>query len=70
VSFILTAFFSLYLSLHPRLKGIVILMRPKFISPLYGVVTKKEGLFKIEAIVVIILGLAFSFTGFCPKSPI
>jgi hypothetical protein len=31
---------------------------------------KKESILKIEAIVVIILGLAFSFLGFCPKSPI
>ena len=68
VSFVLTAFFSLYLPLHPRLKGIVILIRPKIISPLYGAVTKKEGALKIEALGGIILGLEFSFTGFCPKS--
>jgi hypothetical protein len=66
----LTAFFSLYLPLPPRLKGIVILIRPKIIIALSGAMTKKAGVLKIEALVVIILGLAFSFLGFCPKSPI
>jgi len=52
------------------IKGIVILVRPKIIIALAGAMTKKAGILKIEAVVVIILGLAFSFLGFCPKSPI
>jgi uncharacterized protein YjeT (DUF2065 family) len=50
-------------------KGVVILIRPKIIIALSRAMTK-PGLLKIEATVVIILGLAFSFLGFCPKSPI
>jgi uncharacterized protein YjeT (DUF2065 family) len=51
------------------IKGGVILVRPKIIIALSKAMTK-PGYLKIEAIVVIILGLAFSFFGFCPKSPI
>lgn len=52
------------------IKGIVILVWPKIIIALAGAMTKKAGVLKIEAVAVIILGLAFSFLGFCPKSPI
>ena len=52
------------------IKGIVILIRPKIMIALSRAMTKKAGVLKIEAVVVIILGLAFSFLGFCPKSPI
>ena len=52
------------------IKGILILIRPKIIIALSEVMLQKEGILKIEAIAIIILGLAFSFLGFCPKSPI
>ena len=51
-------------------KGILILVQPKIIITLSKAIMKKESILKIEAIVVIILGLAFSGLGFCPKSPI
>jgi uncharacterized protein YjeT (DUF2065 family) len=52
------------------IKGILILIQPKIIVALSKAIMKKESFLKVEAIVVIILGLAFSFLGFCPKSPI
>ena len=52
------------------IKGIVILIRPKVMIALSKAILKNESIPKIEAIVIIILGLAFSFLGFCPKSPI
>ena len=52
------------------IKGIVILIRPKIMIALSKAILKNESILKIEAIVIIILGLAFSFLGFCPKSPI
>jgi uncharacterized protein YjeT (DUF2065 family) len=52
------------------IKGIVILIRPKLMIALSKAILKNESVLKIEAIVIIILGLAFSFLGFCPKSPI
>jgi uncharacterized protein YjeT (DUF2065 family) len=52
------------------IKGIVILIQPKIIIALSKAMVKKRSFLKIEAIAVIILGLAFSFLGFCPKSPI
>ncbi|MHC4691863.1 MAG: hypothetical protein ACYS67_03905 [Planctomycetota bacterium] len=51
------------------IKGIVILVRPQIVIALAKAMTK-PGFLKIEAIAVIILGLVFSFLGFCPKSPI
>ena len=51
-------------------KGIVILVRPKIMIALSKAMVKKENILKIEAIAVVTLGLAFSFLGFCPKSPI
>lgn len=51
------------------IKGAVILVRPNIIIALSKAMAK-PGLLKIEAVVVIIIGLAFSFLGFCPKSPI
>ena len=50
-------------------KGVLILVQPKMMIALTKAMLK-ENLLKIEAIVVILLGLAFSFLGFCPKSPI
>ncbi|MDT8299967.1 MAG: hypothetical protein RQ760_00695 [Sedimentisphaerales bacterium] len=52
------------------IKGILILIQPKIIIALSKAMVQKESILKIEAIVVIILGLAFSFLGFCPKSPV
>ncbi|MBC8470381.1 MAG: hypothetical protein H8D56_13000 [Planctomycetes bacterium] len=52
------------------IKGILILIRPKIVIALSRAMVQKEGILKIEAIAVIILGLAFAFLGFCPKSPI
>ncbi|MCP4262318.1 MAG: hypothetical protein GY774_33175 [Planctomycetes bacterium] len=52
------------------IKGILILIRPKIMIALSKAMVKKESLLKIEAIAVIILGLAFSFFGFYPASPI
>jgi uncharacterized protein YjeT (DUF2065 family) len=52
------------------IKGIVILIQPKIMIALSKAMAKKASILKIEAIAVIILGLAFSFLGFCPKSPI
>ncbi len=52
------------------MKGILILIRPKMMIALSKAILQKESVLKIEAIVVIILGLAFAFLGFCPKSPI
>lgn len=52
------------------IKGILILIRPNLIIALSKAMVQKEGILKIEAIAVIILGLALAFLGFCPKSPI
>ena len=52
------------------IKGLVILIRPNIIIALAKAMVQKESTLKIEAIAVIILGLAFAFLGFCPKSPI
>lgn len=52
------------------IKGILILIQPKIIITLSKAMVQKKGILKIEAIVVIILGLAFAFLGFCSKSPI
>jgi len=52
------------------IKGILILIQPKIMIALSKAMAQKESILKIEAIAVIILGLAFSFLGFCPKSPI
>lgn len=52
------------------IKGILIIIRPNIMIALSKAMVQKESILKIEAIAVIILGLAFSFLGFCPKSPI
>ena len=52
------------------IKGILILIRPKIMIALSRAMLQKESLLKIEAIAIIILGLAFSFLGFCPISPV
>ena len=52
------------------LKGILILVRPKIMIALTKAMVSKGNFLKIEAIVIIIIGLALSYLGFCPKSPI
>ncbi len=52
------------------IKGILIFIQPKIIIAVSKAMAKKESFLRIEAIVIIILGLAFSFLGFCPESPI
>ena len=51
------------------LKGILILVRPQWMLDMTKTMLK-ENLMKIWAFVILALGLAFSFFGFCPKSPI
>ena len=52
------------------IKGILILVRPKLMIAMTIAIMKNEKFLKIEAVVIIIMGLALSFLGFCPKSPI
>ena len=52
------------------IKGILILIQPKIIVVLSKAMAKKESLLRIEAVVIILAGLALAFLGFCPKSPI
>jgi uncharacterized protein YjeT (DUF2065 family) len=52
------------------IKGILIFIQPKVIIAVSKAMMKKESILRTEAVVIIILGLAFSFLGFCPKSPI
>lgn len=51
-------------------KGIIILTLPKIMIALTNAIAKNEKFLKIEGIAVIIIGLALSYLGFCPKSPI
>ena len=51
------------------IKGILILVLPKMMIAMTRAMLKENTL-KIMAAWVIFLGLAFSFLGFCPKSPI
>ena len=50
-------------------KGVLILVQPKMMIAVSNVMLK-GALLKILAVLVILLGVAFSFLGFCPKSPI
>ena len=52
------------------IKGILILVRPNLMIALTKAIMKNKNFLKIEAIIVIIIGLLFAFLGFCPKSPI
>ena len=52
------------------IKGILILVRPTIMIALTKAIAKKGNFLKIEAVAIIILGLALAFLGFCPKSPI
>lgn len=51
------------------IKGIMILVRPTMmVAMMKGMM--EDNLLRIEAVVVILIGLALAFLGFCPKSPI
>ncbi len=52
------------------IKGILILVRPKVIITMAKAIISKEKNLKIQAVIVIVLGLLLAFLGFCPKSPI
>jgi uncharacterized protein YjeT (DUF2065 family) len=51
-------------------KGVLIFLCPNLMIAVTKAMIGKERNLRIQAIVVIILGLVFSFLGFCPKSPI
>jgi uncharacterized protein YjeT (DUF2065 family) len=51
-------------------KGILIFICPNLMIAVSKAIIGKERNLRIQAIVVIILGVLFSFLGFCPKSPI
>ena len=52
------------------IKGLLIIIRPKIMIALTKAMMSKGNFLKIEAIAIIIVGLALSYLGFCPKSPI
>lgn len=52
------------------IKGLLILIRPKIMIELTKAIMSKRKYLKIQAVIVIIIGLIFSFFGFCSKSPI
>ena len=52
------------------LKGILILIQPKIMIQITKALLKHEKFLKIESILIIVIGLALSYLGFCPKSPI
>ena len=52
------------------IKGMLILVRPKVIIAITKAFVNNEKALKIEAVIVILIGLLFSFLGFCPKNPI
>jgi drug/metabolite transporter (DMT)-like permease len=51
-------------------KGISILVCPKLMIAMMKRIIKKQGVLKLQAIIVIIFGLALAFLGFCPKCSI
>jgi len=52
------------------IKGILILIWPKIIIALSKAIQQKESVLRIEAVAVIVLGLAFAYLGFHSKNPI
>ena len=52
------------------IKGILILVCPKIFTKITKAIVSKGSNLRIYAVVVIVIGLVFSFLGFCPKSPI
>jgi uncharacterized protein YjeT (DUF2065 family) len=51
------------------IKGILILVRPNMMIAMTKAMMK-DSLLKILPALIILIGLVFSFLGFCPKSPI
>lgn len=51
------------------IKGIVILIFPKTMIAISKPILNSPTFMKIEATIATIAGLAFSYLGFCPKSP-
>jgi uncharacterized protein YjeT (DUF2065 family) len=51
------------------IKGLLILVFPKLMTAMTKAMMK-DNLLKVWPVVIILLGLALSFFGFCPKSPI
>ena len=52
------------------IKGILILVLPKAMISLTKAIVERPNFIKVESVIVIIIGLFFSFLGFCPKSPL
>ncbi|MBW8014735.1 MAG: hypothetical protein FVQ82_00990 [Planctomycetes bacterium] len=52
------------------IKGVVILILPKHIISLTKTMINSAIFMKVETIIIIIVGLLFSYLGFYPKSPI
>ena len=52
------------------IKGLLIFVWPKMMIAMSKAVVASEVYLRIGGIVITIIGLAFSFLGFCPKSPI
>jgi hypothetical protein len=50
-------------------KGVFILILPKAMIALSKGIISSAVFMKVEAIIAVIAGLAFSYLGFCPKSP-
>jgi hypothetical protein len=51
-------------------KGIIILILPKLMTGLTRAMVKNNVLLTIMGVFALVVGVAFSFLGFCPKSPI
>jgi uncharacterized protein YjeT (DUF2065 family) len=52
------------------LKGILILVWPKMLIAISKAILSSEGIMRIAGVLIAVIGLAFSFLGFCPLSPI
>ncbi len=52
------------------IKGMLILVRPGCMVDLIKAIINKEGIIKIEAVLITVFGLLFLFLGYCPKSPL
>ena len=52
------------------IKGVFILVLPRPMIALTKAIMKKAMLLRVEAVIIIIIGLALAFLGFFPKSPI
>ena len=51
------------------IKGILILVQPNMMTGMTKAMMK-DSLLKVLPVIIIVLGLALAFLGFCPKSPI